>query len=280
MIGVFAICIAVVLMMFIIWRQAFEMAHFRISFLNTIIYIVLQAASIGLGVLFYWLVGGLKIDLILTTFILVPIIVVSFMAFYGIWQDNDYCVYESKEGGSLDLFVRDQTISFCGRLQKVNWKPKTRQDWLVAILLLVNFGTIIVYTIVTMMYFKPKYVGFTVGVWIVMIELMIFLARKYQQNNYSFKQFEAILCLIGIATVFLTWICVMLLKILNKDENKVLWSLTTVCSVIYFLGAIIGLLISELDSKGTELKKLSKSFYVQAGSLLLLMVAIGLYLLM
>lgn len=126
---------------------------------------------------------------------------------------------------------------------------------------------------------KPRFIGFTIGVWIVMIELVIFLARKYQQNNYSFKSFEAILCLIGIATVFTVWILLMYLRIL-EEKNKSLKTFIAVCSVIYFLGALIGLLVGELGAKGTELKKLSISFYVQAGSLLVLMIAIGLWLLL
>ena len=57
-----------------------------------------QTASIDLGIIFYYLCGVLQIKLILTTFILVPLIVASFTAFYGIWQENDYNAYEKVPG--------------------------------------------------------------------------------------------------------------------------------------------------------------------------------------
>ena len=61
--------------------------------INGIIAGVLEAFSIGLGVLFYVLTSAYNIKLILTTFVLMPIIVVSFSAFYGVWKENDYQAY-------------------------------------------------------------------------------------------------------------------------------------------------------------------------------------------
>ena len=57
------------------------------------LYILLQAVSVGVGVFFYEEVGGNN-DLILTSFVLLPIIVVTFSAFFGIWVSNDFNGYE------------------------------------------------------------------------------------------------------------------------------------------------------------------------------------------
>jgi hypothetical protein len=88
------------------WRQAFELDKNRFTIFNVVIYLLLQASSVGLGIIFYYLIGALKIKLILTTTILVPIIAVTFTAFYGIWQDNDYNMYE-KVPGDTDLVLSE-----------------------------------------------------------------------------------------------------------------------------------------------------------------------------
>ena len=94
--------------LFVIWRQAFENDKYKLTIMNVIIYAVLQGASVGLGIVFYWLtstLSELNVKLALVTFILMPVIVVSFTAFYGIWQENDYNVYESsKKSSAFDFF--------------------------------------------------------------------------------------------------------------------------------------------------------------------------------
>jgi len=49
--------------------------------------------SAGVGVFFYKVVGG-KINLILTSFIMLPVIALSFCAFFGVWVSNDFHGYE------------------------------------------------------------------------------------------------------------------------------------------------------------------------------------------
>jgi hypothetical protein len=112
--------------------------------------------------------------------------------------------------------------------------------------LLTNLISIAIYTSIAMALYEPVYAGFTVGVWVILIELMIILARKYQQNNYSYKSFEVVLSLIGILAVFLTWLLFMVIRILANETNKVFMILTAASSIIFFFGAISGLLISEL----------------------------------
>lgn len=50
-------------------------------------------------------------------------------------------------------------------------------------------------------------------------------------------------------------------------------------AIIYFLGAIIGLLATELNSKSGDVKSLSLSFYVMAAFLVLVFIAFGLVIL-
>lgn len=260
--------------LFIIWRQAFENDKHKLTLLNGVIYIVLQAASIGLGIVFYWLtasLSSLNVKLALVTFILMPVIAVSFTAFYGIWQDNDYNFYEEHRlTSSFDFFVHKQELGFWARLKLISLKPTTAQDKLILALTCTNFGTIILYIAITMALYT-RFFGFTIGAWILMVELVIILAKKYQQNNYSYKNLGIILCLLAMLSVFVTWILVIIIRALgssNKSEKSAsgaeigLLKVTVVASVIFFLGAIIGVLYEELKSKGTAVKKLSITFFV------------------
>lgn len=112
----------------------------------------------------------------------------------------------------------------------------------------INFVGIIIYTLVTISVFKPWYVGFTIGVWIILIELAIVFAKKYQQLNYSFMSAEIILTLLAILAIYLIWIIILVITLLiNKTAlNRNLVILALVSSGIYFLGGIIGLLINEV----------------------------------
>ena len=78
------------------WRSVSTNTWFmgKLDFLVILLYIVLQGVSVALGWDYYNRTKDLDIDLILTTFICVPTIAVSFSAFYGIWVSNDYSAYE------------------------------------------------------------------------------------------------------------------------------------------------------------------------------------------
>lgn len=75
---------------------------------------------------------------------------------------------------------------------------------------LINLLAIIVYAAVTMAMFKPVHVGLSLGLWIFIAELTVFTARKCEQNNFSFKQFEAIVCMVAILILFGIWLLVLL----------------------------------------------------------------------
>lgn len=106
--------------LFIIWRQAFENDKYRLTVLNLSLYGVLQSVSIILGFVVYKLNDRNPIKLILTTFTLVPVILVSFAAFFGIWSDNDYNVYEKPAGTKrFEFFLDTQKLTFCEKLAKI-----------------------------------------------------------------------------------------------------------------------------------------------------------------
>lgn len=83
---------------------------------------MLQIACIGLGWVFWWLTEDvtevMTLKLIFMVTVLIPIIVVSFAAFHGIWADNDYNVYENTDQ-SFDFFVKDAKLTFAGRLKRL-----------------------------------------------------------------------------------------------------------------------------------------------------------------
>jgi hypothetical protein len=50
---------------------------------------------------------------------------------------------------------------------------------------MVNMGLIVLYTVLTSFVFKPWWVGFTIGMWVAVIELTIVLFIKYYQTYYQ-----------------------------------------------------------------------------------------------
>lgn len=214
--GGIAICLSVVITLFIIWMQAFQNDRYKPTLTNIIIYAVLQTASIGLGFVLYWLttvLSSVNVNLSLVTFILMPVIVVSYTAFYGIWKSNDYRVYEDSQA-SFDFFVQKQQLGLCASLKLIPIKPKTKKDKFALALLCTNLGTIALYISITMALYT-RFFGFTIGCWLLIIELTIILAKKYEQKNFSYKSTGVILCLFGVFSVFLTWILIMVLVALR-----------------------------------------------------------------
>lgn len=250
--GAFSIFLAFIIIVYIVWLQAFENDNFRFTVINGIIFGVLEAVSVGLGILFYVLTRSYNIKLILTTFLLMPFIAVSFSAFYLVWKENDYQAYEKSFEQSQNFnalnYAKVQSLTLMQRIRSVQLKPQTKQDWFVAIVLTINFVGIIIYTLVTIWIFKPWYVGFTIGVWILLVELAIVCAKKYQQLNYSFMSAEIVLTLLAIVAIYLIWIIVLVITLLVHKTalHRNLVILALVCSGIYFLGGIIGLLINEV----------------------------------
>lgn len=57
------------------------------------LYLLMQAVSVGMGYLLFYTMDT-KLDIFMTTFVILPITACSFGAFIGIWISNDYSGYE------------------------------------------------------------------------------------------------------------------------------------------------------------------------------------------
>ena len=79
--------------LYIIWFRAFKFMNYELRWPVLVLWLVLQVASVGVGV-FYYFINEHNNNLILTTFIAGPLILVTFTAFYGLWVANDYSLYQ------------------------------------------------------------------------------------------------------------------------------------------------------------------------------------------
>jgi hypothetical protein len=50
---------------------------------------------------------------------------------------------------------------------------------------IVNAALLILYTVLTSVFFEPWYVGFTIGFWIAIIQLTLIIFIKYYQSYYQ-----------------------------------------------------------------------------------------------
>ena len=101
--GYLAIAVSIVLIFYILWYRSFKSAGYAITWRNMLLYILLQGVSIVIGLFFYNKVEN-EVDLILTSFVLLPLVAVSFSAFFGIWVANDFNGYE-------DAYVKSQNFN-------------------------------------------------------------------------------------------------------------------------------------------------------------------------
>jgi len=51
-------------------------------------------------------------------------------------------------------------------------------------LLVANFALLTLYTILTSFVFSPWWVGFTIGMWLIVIELTLFIFIRFYQTYY------------------------------------------------------------------------------------------------
>ena len=91
--GYLSIAASIVIVFYILWYRSFKNSGYTFTCTALLLYLLFQAISVAVGVFFYDQVDN-DVDLILTSFVLVPIIVVSFSAFFGVWVSNDFNGYE------------------------------------------------------------------------------------------------------------------------------------------------------------------------------------------
>ena len=143
-------------------------------------------------------------------------------------------------------------------------------------MLFFNVLSIIVYTVSTAIYFKPVYCAFTLGAWILILELSILLVIKYRESNFNLTAPIVSICS-ATGIILLLWVIYIFVTLLAKDDEPQLLKIISVVTVIgYFLVMIIAFLLIQYQAIGANLRALSKSFYGMLAATFLVFITIGL----
>ena len=150
-----------------------------------------------------------KLDLILTSFVMLPVVAVTFCAFFGIWVSNEFHGYE------LDYLqgkkFKPEEIEAYNKLsgwQKVKqgaWRPRSNKDWVFFLMLFLNIVTILVYMFVTMAVFKPVYVGVTIGLLTLVFEISFIMLWKYRATNFQMEA-SVVVAMLTSVLIMLIWV--------------------------------------------------------------------------
>jgi heme/copper-type cytochrome/quinol oxidase subunit 4 len=96
---------------------------------------------------------------------------------------------------------------------------------------------------VTAFSFKPWYVGFTIGMWIAIIQLTIIIFIKYYQSYYQMS-FTVQLSIILAFVIFAIWIIIMAIfafvKLEGEERTKILVAFC-IGSCAYLFSVILGM---------------------------------------
>ena len=251
MYGYLAIAVTIVLAFYILWFRAFKNSGYVFTCSSLLLYVLFQGVSFAVGVFFYEVVGGTN-KLILTSFVLLPMIVVTFSAFFGIWVSNDFNGYESDYLQGKNFKPEEiEAYNKLGCWAKVKhgaWRPRTFKDWLFFLTLFVNIATIIAYLISTAVMFKPAYVGVTIGLLIFVFEMSFIAVWKYTAANYKMVTSVIVPMLVSVCTM-IAWIVYIVIRlVLDDDEPDYFKAMAILISVAYFVILIGTLLFLEYRS--------------------------------
>ena len=101
----------------------------------------------------------------------------------------------------------------------------------------------ILYSLVTAFSFKPWYVGFTIGIWLAIIQLTIIIFIKYYQSYYQMS-FTVQLSIILAFILFAVWITIMAIfafvKLQGAERTSILVAFC-VGSCAYLLCVILSM---------------------------------------
>ena len=65
----------------------------------------------------------------------------------------------------------------------------------------------------------PAYIGFTIGLWIIIAELLIVLVIKFYQTYYQVT-FAIKLCIFLIASIYILWIVIFSIGLLSENNHS------------------------------------------------------------
>ena len=276
--GYFAIAASIVLVFYILWYRAFKNSGYIFTCGALLLYLLFQCISVAVGVFFHENVDN-DVDLITTSFTLIPIIVVSFSSFFGIWVSNEFNGYEMDyiQGKNFrpEEIEAYNALSWDAKLKHGAWRPRSRKDWVFFIMVFINIVTIIVYLAVTAIMFKPVYVGVTIGLLILVFETGFIMAWKYKSTNFEMVASVVVPMLASVITMLVWVVYIVLALILKDDEPDYFKAMAIIISIAYFVILIGTLLYMEYISVENDIKRLSCSFWILFGLTFLVLVGVG-----
>lgn len=276
--GYLAIAASIVLVFYILWYRAFKNSNYVFTCGGLFLYILFQGVSIGVGVFFYEEVGGNN-DLIITSFVLIPVIVVTFSAFFGIWVSNDFNGYEldylqGKNFKPEEIEAYNKLNCFA-KMKHGAWRPRSGKDWVFFFMLLINMVTIVAYLIATTVMFKPVYVGISISLLMLVFELSFIMIWKYRATNASLTV-SVVVPMLASAFTMIFWVVYMVFDvILDEDELDFFQAATILIAIAYFVILIGALLFFEFQSVDRQVSKLSCSFWILFGLTWLILIGVG-----
>ena len=204
--------------------------------------------SIGIGYFFYETIGG-NIDLILTTFVLLPIVLVSFSAFFGIWVSNEFHGYEMDylQGKNFkpEEIEAYNNLGCWGKLKHGACKPRTSKDWVFLIMIVINILSVITFLISTAIMFDPSYVGVSIGLLILVFETSFIMLWKYRATNFTMET-SVVVAMLCSAGVMVLWIAYIVLEVVIDEDEPIYFRAGAIfVAVAYFLLLIGSLLFME-----------------------------------
>ena len=211
----------------------------------------MQTVSVGVGYLTYS-VNENEVDVVITSFIILPITASSFGAFYGIWVSNDFSGYE------LDYFQGQNfkpeeieaynNLGCCAKLTHGSWKPRTKKDCAFFFMILINMVSIFTFLIMTAAMFKPVYVSITISLLILVFEFSFIMVWKYRATNFSMTISVVVAMLSSVITMIIWIIYITLAMMLDDESPDYLKGAVVIVIVGYFVGMISSLLYFEYTS--------------------------------
>lgn len=95
-IALFALIFAILVGLLYAWFRYFQASGYDVNRKLLIGLLIIEGVSIALGFVFFGLLE-VKVHLIWTSFVILPIVVSTYLLFLGHWFSNDYFVYESSK---------------------------------------------------------------------------------------------------------------------------------------------------------------------------------------
>jgi hypothetical protein len=233
-VGILSIIMVLCFELFFTWVYVYRRNGYKLTWWTGIFIIILNVVIIVIGIAYAKLVAlegeeG-RTRFIYANFICLPIILSSWLVFYGIWMNNDYQMYEKKgQKGKfkdhsngccdfLDNFFQNLKRIFC-----CDYSPKTNRDTIAYTSLTFNIVCVVVYTVVASKSVDPWWVGYTVGSWVAIIELTFFMFVKFYQNYFNWS-FTVQLNILMAGLIYIAWAVIIGNKIkslyIDEDEEE------------------------------------------------------------